>query len=328
MDFLMADTLPWLAYNRSRMRTALLGARPPHSLLVSSAPGLGAEYFANWIAALALCESAAARPCAVCASCALLKADTHPDYHVVRLEEDASQIKVDQIRELTQMLSLRSYRGGYRVAVIEDAETLNASSANAFLKTLEEPGDRSLLILLVRPTHRLPATIASRCVRVKLSPPEHTVAIEWLNGQPGFAGMRWDVPLMLAAGAPLRAMEVPPAAVAELEQDMPESLRQLADGSVDVTLLAERWIRSFHSMRLAWLENWITRRVHSSLAAAQSPQSAGPARLPAALLKPKMRSLFELLDATRELRLLASTSMNQQLALEALLVSGQAALAK
>ena len=73
--------------------------------------------------------------------------------------------------------------------------------------------------------------------------------------------------------------------------------------------------------------SWITRRVQADLANANSVQSAEPVRLPAALLKPKIRALFELLDAARDLRRLASTGMNQQLALEALLLGGRAALA-
>jgi len=96
---------------------------------------------------------------------------------------------------------------------------------------------------------------------------------------------------------------------------------------VDVTLLADRWMQSNPGLRLTWLENWITGRVHASLAGATSRQSAEPVRLPAALLKAKIRGLFELLDAARELRRLASTGMNQQLALEALLLGGRSALA-
>jgi hypothetical protein len=109
---------------------------------------------------------------------------------------------------------------------------------------------------------------------------------------------------------------------------MQACLRQLTDGTVDVTLLAERWMKSDPGLRLIWLENWITRRVHTVLGGATSLQSAEPVRLPAALLKPKIRALFELLDAARELRRLASTGMNQQLALEALLLGGRSALAK
>jgi hypothetical protein len=80
------------------------------------------------------------------------------------------------------------------------------------------------------------------------------------------------------------------------------------------------------SLKLMWLENWITRRVQADLADPISLQTAEPVRLPAALLKAKIRSLFELLDAARELRRLASTGLNQQLALEALLLGGRAAL--
>jgi hypothetical protein len=91
--------------------------------------------------------------------------------------------------------------------------------------------------------------------------------------------------------------------------------------------MAERWLQSDPGLRIAWLENWITRRVHEWIGAASSHQSAEPVRLPGALLKAKIRALFELLDAARELRRLASTGMNQQLALEALLLGGRSALA-
>jgi hypothetical protein len=109
---------------------------------------------------------------------------------------------------------------------------------------------------------------------------------------------------------------------------MQETVRQLSLGSIDVTLLADRWVRSDPLLRLIWLENWITRRVQAFLGGVTSLQSAEPVRLPAALLKPKIRALFELLDAARELRRLASTGLNQQLALEALLLGGRAALTK
>jgi hypothetical protein len=122
------------------------------------------------------------------------------------------------------------------------------------------------------------------------------------------------------------ALELPPADIERLETEMREGLRRLEAGSVDVTALAEAWVKSDLSLKLMWLENWITRRVQADLADPISLQTAEPVRLPAALLKAKIRSLFELLDAARELRRLASTGLNQQLALEALLLGGRAAL--
>ncbi len=328
MDFLSADSLPWLAGEQQRLRAALAAGRLPHSLLLLSVPGLGAEQLANWIAGLALCESLRVRPCGECASCLLLRADSHPDYYVVRLEEDAQQIKVDQVRGLIESLALKSYRGGFKVGVIEGAEALNANGANAFLKTLEEPTANTMLIMIARPSHRLPATIASRCLRLTLRPPSTEAALAWLEAAAPPGAHSWEAALGLAGGAPLRALELDASGLRELDKDMLESLRQLEKNSVDVTLLAERWMKSDPQLRLAWLENWITRRVYAALGTAVSRQSAEPVRLPAALLKPKIRALFELLDAARDLRRLASTGMNQQLALEALLLGGRTALAE
>jgi hypothetical protein len=124
------------------------------------------------------------------------------------------------------------------------------------------------------------------------------------------------------------ALEIESVGIAALEKEMQENLRQMAAGTVDVTLIAGAWVRSEQNLRLIWLENWITQRIHAFLGTATSRQSAEPVRLPAALLKPKIRALFELLDAARELRRLAATGLNQQLALEALLLGGRAALAK
>jgi DNA polymerase III subunit delta' len=337
MDFLNADSLPWLQGAQQRLRGALAAQRLPHSLLLLSTPGLGAERLANWITALTLCESQDPRPCGVCASCQLLRADSHPDSYTVRLEEDAHQIKVDQVRGLIESLSLKSYRGGYKVGVIEGAESLNANGANAFLKTLEEPTANTVLIMIAKPSHRLPATIASRCLRLTLQPPPTAAAIAWLRTHApasavagdGAAAVKhsWDAALALAGGAPLLALEMDALGIAALDADMQESLSQLSAGSVDVTLLAERWMKSNPALRITWLENWITRRVHEGIGAGTSHQSEEPVRLPAALLKAKIRGLFELLDAARDLRRLASTGMNQQLALEALLLGGRTALA-
>ncbi|MGC1520921.1 MAG: hypothetical protein WA803_05215, partial [Steroidobacteraceae bacterium] len=277
---------------------------------------------------LALCDSSGEKPCGVCASCRLLRADSHPDYHVVRLEEDAQQIKVDQVRGLIESLALKSYRGGFKVGVIEGAEALNANGANAFLKTLEEPTANTMLIMIARPSHRLPATIASRCLRLTLRPPSTEAAVAWLKAAAPEGAHSWEAALGLAGGAPLMALQLDSSGLAALDKDMHQSLRQLEDDSVDVTLMADRWIKSDPQLRLAWLENWITQRVHAGLGTAVSRQSAEPVRLPAALLKPKIRALFELLDAARDLRRLASTGMNQQLALEALLLGSRTALAK
>ena len=319
----------WLDPQLALLRQARAQDRLPHGLLIQDAPGGGGGPLALLAAQTALCREPGA-PCRQCNPCRQVAELRHPDLWMVGLEKDAQQIKVDQIRGLIESLSLKSYRGGYKVGVIEGAESLNANGANAFLKTLEEPTAKTLLIMIARPTHRLPATIASRCLQLKLQPPSTDAAIEWLthHAKPSpDAWQTWSAALALAGGAPLLALELESVGVAALDADMQESLQMLMAGSVDVTLLAERWMQSNPQLRIVWLENWITRRVRASLADTPSHQSAEPVRLPGALLKPKIRALFELLDAARELRRLASTGMNQQLALEALLLGGRHALA-
>jgi DNA polymerase-3 subunit delta' len=360
MDFLAADALPWLGVPQARIRRAAAAGRMPHSLLVQSIGGLGSENLAQWAAAFALCDgwrggalenvrqnmhqdvdeghsaspaerdgAAAPRPCGSCASCLLLRADTHPDLTILRIEEDARQIKIDQVRALIEWLELKSYRGGYKVGVIEGAEALNAHGANAFLKTLEEPTQNTLLILIAKPAHRLPATIASRCLRLNLHAPAPEAARQWLTARAESTQVAaaWEAALPLVGGAPLAAVQFDPERIKRLDEEMRADVERLRANSADITVLAEQWARSEPLLRLAWLENWITSRVHAGLGTATSAQTAGRARLPAALLKAKIRSLFELLDAVREFQRFASTGMNQQLALEALLLSGRAAFA-
>ena len=243
MDFLSADSLPWVAGVLTRLRAARGAGRLPPALLLTSPVGLGAEQLASWIAALALCESQSGAPCGVCPSCVLLRADNHPDTHIVRLLEDAQQIKVDQIRELIGTLSLSSYRGGRKVAIIEDAEAMNVNGANAFLKTLEEPAGDTMLILVAKPSHRLPATVASRCQRLR---PARTAE----GGSARVARGARPTRLLVGCGAVARRWRTAPRpgsaseSITMLDRDMREALKRLAADSVDITLLADAWAKS------------------------------------------------------------------------------------
>jgi len=325
MNYQSAAALPWLAPVQEQIRRSKDAGRLPHSLLLVSAAGLGVEALAEWILALALCESAVAQPCGSCASCLLLSADSHPDAHVVRLEEDAQQIKIDQVRALIEALVTKSYRGGYKVGLIVGAESLNVNGANAFLKTLEEPTANTLLIMTARPAHRLPATIASRCVKLRVRMPERADAERWLRDRdPGVKD--WSPVLALAGGAPLLALDLQAAKLEGFENDMKKTLEQLAAGAVDVTVVADRWIRTDAVLCVTWLENWITTRLRETLTGSPTAKTAEPIGLPAALLKPKIQGLFRMLDAVKQFKRLTQTGMNQQLALEALLLDGRAAL--
>lgn len=106
--------------------------------------------------------------CDACDSCMKIEAGTHPDFLLIVPEE--RQIRIEQIRNIDGALSFKPFEGKKKIVVIDDAETMNISAANAFLKTLEEPPDDSVIILVSSKPDRLPDTIRSRCSRINFVP--------------------------------------------------------------------------------------------------------------------------------------------------------------
>ena len=122
--------------------------------------------------------------CDECLSCRKTDHDTHADVHWVRPESKSRLITVEQMRDLMREIQLKPTEAGYKLALIVAADRLNAQAANAFLKTLEEPPDRSVLILLTVEPQRLLETIQSRCLRLNFfsdhaRPPE-PAQMQWL----------------------------------------------------------------------------------------------------------------------------------------------------
>jgi DNA polymerase-3 subunit delta' len=96
----------------------------------------------------------------------------HPDIHLIEPESKSRRILIDQVRELEHGLQMRSLLGGSKIAVIFDADRLNANAANSFLKTLEEPPAHSHLLLLSSLPDQMLETILSRCLEIPLRPLE------------------------------------------------------------------------------------------------------------------------------------------------------------
>jgi DNA polymerase III subunit delta' len=314
-----ADELPWLAHAIDQARGACARGRLGHAILVVAAPGLGADIFARWLAALVLCDNPGDRPCRQCASCTLLGAGNHPDYREMARLEDATQVKVEQVRELSESLSLKSYRGGYKAAIVPEADLMNENAANALLKTLEEPPPATLLVLCSARPSRLPATIVSRCQRIELAAPERGTGLAWLNAR--VPSDRWPSMLEHAAGAPLRAMELHASGFSELDRDMHAIVDRLSARTLDVHATAERWYKTDLELRLAWLDTWIGRQVRQALA-----PELQPPRLPPAREIRNIRGLFALLDRVRAARLELDTPLNKQLATEELLLRAESVL--
>lgn len=198
--------------------------RLPHAVLIYGPEGVGKLDLAEQLAVRLLCEAPTAdsEACGQCDGCRWVRAGSHPDLR--RVEPDAlsqsdavadeggaegrsarrakpsMEIRVDQIRELSDFLYLGSHRGRRRVAIVHPAEAMNVHAANALLKGLEEPPSGAVFLLVSHHPARLLPTIRSRCVAVSLPRPEQSAALGWLESRASPAdAKRW---LAFSGGSP------------------------------------------------------------------------------------------------------------------------------
>jgi DNA polymerase-3 subunit delta' len=101
--------------------------------------------------------------------CSLARNGMHPDVHKIEPEKKSRVISVDQMRAILKKIYETSYNGGWKICIFVGADCMNASSANAFLKTLEEPPAKTLFLLLTDSPQRLLPTIISRCQHITIS---------------------------------------------------------------------------------------------------------------------------------------------------------------
>lgn len=155
-----------------QFRAAYRQGRMAHAYLFAGPHGIGKRKFAIELAKALLCESPPdiLSACDHCSGCIQVEAETHPDCTIVRKPDDKLELPIDTIRELCGNLGLKPTRGSRKVAIIEDADDFNIESANAFLKSLEEPPPGTTLILLSSSPDSQLATIRSRCQVVNFAP--------------------------------------------------------------------------------------------------------------------------------------------------------------
>jgi DNA polymerase-3 subunit delta' len=246
----------------------------------------------------------------------------HADMRWISTPEDKKSIGIEQIRELASELSLTSYEGMGKVAVIEPANDMTANAANSLLKTLEEPPGDALLVLVADRVGKLPATIFSRCQRIDIPIPGDTEALQWLDRhQPGAS---WAEALRMVGGAPLAAL----SAIDDLETSsaMGRDLQVLGSGRGSPVEVAARWAKQDPHFVL----NWLARQVKLAVLAGSAGRdaAAGLAIDNSVLRRMDRRNLFCYLDIINRLRGQPGGSYNVQLSFEGLLIDWAAGLAE
>jgi len=181
-----------------RLRRKLREGRFPHGLIFSGPEGVGKHTCALMLAKALNCTNAEPGDfCDTCPNCRKIDSGTHPDLVMVSLEDDATMIKIEQIRHVLGLLELHPLEGRNKIFIIDPANLVNTGAANALLKGLEEPPENSFFILITVNVHELLLTVRSRCQVYNFTPltldeiRQHGItdelAVRWSQGSIGRA---------------------------------------------------------------------------------------------------------------------------------------------
>nr|WP_163502838.1 DNA polymerase III subunit delta' [Halomonas socia] len=319
---------PWQQPLWERLTAQQDAGRLPHALLLSGAHGVGKQELAEALLARSLCQAPGALACGRCHSCAMLASGYHPDLLRVSPVEKSRQIRIDPIREVNAFVNQTAQQGGYRVIVLQPAEAMNVAAANALLKSLEEPGERTLFLLLADIPSRMLPTIRSRCQQWSLAIPPEAACLEWLGEELGDAD---EAPFWLAAagGLPLLAREMAEPEARALRQTLHELFDALVRGAepvAEASRLSGQSVERILWYGIAWLEDLIRLGLSGDRRELRNPDLLPLYRQ--AVKNARIHDWFRLLDYAQEQRHLLAVggNPNPQLVLEAWLVRWSALL--
>lgn len=251
--------------------------RMPHALLLSGQRGIGKLEFARALSAGFLCESPNAQgaACKQCLACRWFEQGNHPDFRSLRPDAEAEEegegaksegkrvgreITIDQVRSLDDFLHVGTHRQGMRIILVEPAEAMNRPAANALLKSLEEPAEGTLFLLVSHAPDRLLPTIRSRCRAQPMALPDRAAAIEFLHSTGVKNPGKW---LALAGGAPQLASELASGAQAATLDVLASYLMRgssipVSDAAaqIDKILRAEKRGGALRQT-IEWVQRWV-----------------------------------------------------------------------
>jgi DNA polymerase-3 subunit delta' len=311
----MKELPDWLLAPAHSLADALARDQLPHAILIHGPAGTGRRLLALWIAARALgIDESPLSPDVYDGD--LLNAErlpAHADLTLVQPEPNEYTIKIDRIRELIKFMHLTSYQKGSKVALISPAQALTSQAANSLLKTLEEPPGATVIVLVTDALSRLPATIISRCHRLRVNLPADTLALNWLQRE--YAGVSWSEVLDLAGGAPLTALKYQEAGFPEEAVELEKDIRALKQRQISPIAAAQRWARRDDERCLAWLYLRASAEVRALITGEgiESTPNSSLKHLQSQEKNLTMDARFSYLQEIGELRRLRGTGINKDL---------------
>ena len=239
---------PWQQRIYAQAAASLEAGRLGHALLFAGPAQLGKRAVATRLAQRLLCENRSddGEPCGQCRACHLLEAGTHPDYQFISFVPNKegtrlrTEIVIEQIREVSERLSLTPQYGGAQIVILDPAEAINHAASNALLKTLEEPVAGRYLWLISAHPARLSATIRSRCQKLEFRLPPENESLSWLRARGHSESVAREA-LEAARGHPGLADEWLQGNGFAVRREVAADLAKVSRGELAVADAAQRW---------------------------------------------------------------------------------------
>jgi DNA polymerase III subunit delta' len=252
--------LPWLQQCWDHLSDYRTQNRVPQALLITGNKGLGKQHLARQFAFSLLCMKPqdSGLNCGLCDRCLLLNAETHPDLIQIKPDEQGKAITVGQVRALVTRLTLKPQFESYRVVIVNPVDLMNNAAANAFLKCLEEPAERTVILLITDKPAYLPATIVSRCQKLAVAKPDKEIALAWLKQQ-NIKTLQCNAfaLLSLAQGSPLLALDYVNDGTMTLRDDCFKAWMDIAKQRRHPIIVADEWHKLPESFLIFWITSWI-----------------------------------------------------------------------
>ena len=317
--------LPWLKDRWEHLLDLKAQNRFPHALLVNGPEGIGKACFSLALANYVLCRSPQGNSaCGKCRSCELTASGNHPDLYQLHPDEPGKPIKIDQIRELTEFIYSTAQQGGYRVVIIDPADSMNINAANALLKMLEEPGENTLLMLLSHRLGQMLPTIKSRCQRVDMPPADAVIATKWVATQLEVEPEEAAQLLVIAHNSPLQALAYKQDDLLGLRAKVLKGLADILKNRRSSVEVAQQLFKEDLELILGWIYSWMVDIARSSENEADPEvlrHNDARNMLLALARKVNSRKLYAYADLVQEARkeLMFRRNPNKQLLMEKLL---------
>jgi DNA polymerase-3 subunit delta' len=241
------------------LRSVLGNGRLHHAYLFVGPEGVGKRTVAVALAKTLHCEEAANDFCGGCAACARIQNGNHPDVRVVEILAGKKEISIQQVREVERDLNFRSFSGKRKIAIIDPATSMNLSAQNALLKTLEEPPQDSLLILIAANAGGLLPTLRSRCLRLPFGPLTRDAVAGFLITNKGIDKEEARFIAAVSMGSLGAALRLDKEEYLERRQSWAEKVSSLTSGDYRAASEAAEAIASNKEEALQfleWAETW------------------------------------------------------------------------